>query len=120
MTWPNWFGVRVAIRTLRRSPTFTATAVLTLALGIGGSTAIFSLVDAVLLRPLPYRDPARLVRIWEAKPSEGKNRFDVSAGTFVDWRQRSSSFDDLALFSTEMTPTVLATPNGSLQVHDTA
>src|SRR2546429_301319 len=102
-------------RSLRRSPAFAATAILTLALGIGGSTAIFSLIDAVLIRPLPYGSPERLVRIWEANPQQGKDRFEVSPATFTDWRARSHGFDDLALFAPPDAPTVLATPDGAIQ-----
>ena len=64
------FDVRSALRAFRLSPSFTAAVVATLALGIGATTAIFSMVDAVLFRPLPYRAPERLVRVWEAKPSD--------------------------------------------------
>ena len=114
------FDLRLAWRSLGRSPAFTGTAIATLAIGIGGSTAIFSLVNAVLLRPLPYRAPDRLVRIWEARPAEGKDRFEVSAGTFVDWRTRAHTFDDFALFYEDAHRTVVGTPNGSLQVRDAA
>ena len=115
--------LRYAARSLARNPGFSAVAVLTLALGIGGSTAIFSLVDAVLLRPLPYRDPSRLVRIWEANPAEGKARSEVAAGTFVEWRRRTRTFEELALFSEDVGLTnrsVLATPSGSLIVAGTS
>src|SRR5438128_2017134 len=112
-----WSDLRIAWRTLRRSPTFTATAALTLALGIGGTTAMFSLVNAVLLKPLPYRDPGRLVRVWEANLAEGKDHFDVSPGTFVDWRARAHSFDDLALFNVDKEPTLLMTADGAVQAH---
>src|SRR5262245_12065198 len=84
-----WADLRVACRSLRCSPLFAATAMATLALGIGASSAIFSIVHAVLIRPLPYRDPARLVRIWEANPSAGDERSLVSAANFNDWRTRS-------------------------------
>ena len=64
-----WADLLIAVRSLRRSPLFAGTAVATLALGIGASSAIFTIVYAVLIRPLPYRSPTELVRIWEANPS---------------------------------------------------
>jgi putative ABC transport system permease protein len=114
--------LRLALRSFRRSPAFTTTAVLTLAVGIGGCAAIFSLVDAVLLRPLPYDEPDRLVRIWEANLNESDMRADVSPGTFVDWRARSRTFADIAIFSSSSEESsdigglVIGTPVGSLQV----
>src|ERR1700680_3982818 len=93
--------VRSAVRSFRLSPTFAATALAILALGIGAATAIFSIVDAVILRPLPFRTPERLVRVWESKPSEGKQRFDVATANFVDWQTRAQSFDGLALFDAD-------------------
>lgn len=111
--------LRLAWRSLRRSPVFAATAVLTLGIGIGGSTAIFSIVNAVLLRPLPFQDPARLVRIWESNPAEGKDRVEVAAANFDDWRQRSSTFDDFALYNDFADPVVLGVGDTSIQVRQT-
>ena len=68
------------LRTLSRTPGFTLSAVLTLALGIGANAAVFAVVHAVLLNPLPYRQPDRLVRIWETNPAQGIERGDVSPG----------------------------------------
>src|SRR5215216_6067168 len=85
-----------ALRQLRRSPTFTAVAVLTLGLGIGANTAIYSVVDAVLLKPLPYREPARLVRVlstFDGSPNS------VSPADFADWRAQARSFDGMAAIS---------------------
>src|ERR1700730_15446947 len=110
--------LRLAIRSLRQTPIFTATAILTLAIGIGGTTAIFSVVDAVLLRPLPFRDPARLVRIWESNPAERKEQVEVSADAFLDWQQRSHRFEQLALFSSGAELTLVGTPDGMIQVRE--
>ena len=121
--WLDLLGrdMRHAFRSLSRSPLFSATAVLTLALGIGGSTALFSIVNAVLLRPLPYPDPDRLVRIWESNPAEGNERGLVSAANFADWRSRSRTFDDLALFNVDVeAPIVLGIGDASVQVKQAA
>src|SRR6185503_16943133 len=92
--------VRFALRTLGRSPGFTAAIVLTLSLGIGASTAIFSIVRGVLLRPLPYADPERLVRIWEVSP-RGNDHNVASVGNYVSWREQAKSF---AVMGTHMAP----------------
>ena len=89
--------LKFAIRQLLKNPGFTAVAVLTLALGIGANTAIFSVVDGVLLKPLHYDQPGQLVQVWEA-PSPGK-RNSVSPGVFLDWKQQSVTFDSLAAFN---------------------
>jgi len=87
--------LRYGGRLLRRSPGFTAVAVLTLALGVGANTAIFSVVNAVLLRPLPFREPDRLVRIWETSP-QGFDRNVVNPFNFLAWRERTHSFAQMA------------------------
>ena len=79
--------LRFALRQLLKNPGFTAVAVLTLALGIGATTAIFSVVHAVLLQPLPYPEPDRLVRIHETIPVRGVERVPVSVANYLDWRQ---------------------------------
>jgi putative ABC transport system permease protein len=91
--------VRLAIRRLRRSPGFTAAAVLTLALGIGANSAFFSLADAALLRPLPYPTADRLVMLWESQPTAGKERERVSAANFLDWRRESRALDELTAWA---------------------
>ena len=107
--------LRLAWRSLRRSPAFAATAILTLAIGIGGSTAIFSIVNAVLLRPLPFHDPDRLVRLWESHPADGKEHVEVSAANVDEWRQRTTAFEDLALFDAGTYPIVLGVDGASIQ-----
>src|SRR5579872_926176 len=88
--------LRYAWRSLRRQPTFTAVAVLTLVLGIGLNTAIFSVIKAVLLNPLPYDDPSRLVVVWEQNPDG--NRDLVAPLTFLDWRSGTHALEGLAAF----------------------
>lgn len=84
-----------AVRSLRRTPAFTAAALLTLALGIGATTVIYSLARTVWLRPLPYRDPHRVVRIWEKNSRLDIARFPASVPNFVSWRERSHCFEAL-------------------------
>ena len=92
--------VRFAARTLRRNPGFTIVAVLTLALGIGANTAIFSVVNAVLLRPLPFAHADRLVLIWATNTKSGDTTDVASYPDFEDWRRQSRSFDAMAAFTT--------------------
>jgi putative ABC transport system permease protein len=86
--------LRYGIRGLLKRPGFTAVAILTLALGIGANTAIFSVVNAVVLRPLPYVQPDQLVTLWETMP--GNDRRSVGPGNFVDWRSQNETFQDMA------------------------
>src|SRR5687767_7979072 len=85
-----WQDLRYAFRSLRRTPMVTATAVVTFALGIGANTAVFSVVDAVLLRPLTYDDPERLVVLHETAPRLG--RIPAGAAEFEIWRESAKSF----------------------------
>jgi putative ABC transport system permease protein len=93
-------NLRFALRTLRRNPTFAVTAVGTLALGVSVNTTIFSVVNAVLLQPLPYPDAGRLVLLWTTNPQ--KNAFERSTGylNVQDWRN-TQSFDAMAYFRNE-------------------
>src|SRR4051812_7245659 len=88
--------LRYAVRLLRRTPIFTAAAVSTLALGIGANTAIFSVVKSVLLHPLPYAEPDRLVVVWEDASRFGFARNTPAPGNYNDWRMLNRSFTDLA------------------------
>jgi predicted permease len=87
---------RYALRMLQRSPGFTAVAVLTLALGIGANTAIFSVINSVLLRPLPYHDPAGLVMVWENNSLHPNPHNTVSPPNFLDWQSRNTVFSGMA------------------------
>jgi putative ABC transport system permease protein len=86
--------IRYGIRGLLKRPGFTAVAIITLALGIGANTAIFSVVNAVVLRPLPYAEPERLMTLWETMP--GSDQRSVAPGNFVDWRTQNKTFQDMA------------------------
>ena len=87
--------VRYAARMLRKSPLLSGIAILTIALGIGANTAVFSIVNGVLLSPLPYRDSERLVKVWETLP--GLSQATVSYPDYKDWQERSRVFDGLAV-----------------------
>jgi len=106
-------NVRYALRQLLRSPGYALVAAGTLALGIGANAAIFSLVEAALLRELPFREPARLVALWERSPS-GNARNQVAGRNLVRWRERVKSFESLAGFSSW--PTTLAGADDAVRV----
>jgi putative ABC transport system permease protein len=91
--------LRFALRRLTRAPGFTAAAVICLALGIGANTAIFTVVDAVLLRPLPYHAPGRLVGVWEANAMRQSERNTVSPANYLDWRSDNRVFSGMAAVS---------------------
>ena len=90
--------LRYAVRTLRRSPALAAAAVLTLALAIGANTAIFSAVSAVMLRPLPFADPDRLVMLWESNPDFHWVHEDAAPANVLDWKEQSGAFADVAAY----------------------
>src|SRR5215212_5666430 len=90
--------MRYGFRMLLKRPGFTVVAVLALALGIGASTAIFSVVNAVLLRPLPFDKPERLVMIWGSAPQLGFDVLPPTAPESVDWREQSHVFEQVAAF----------------------
>lgn len=90
--------IRYGIRTLFKNRAFTTVAVVALALGIGANTAIFSVVNAVLLKPLPFEQPDQLVLVWEKRMSLGRLRNVASAPDFVDWRAQNQVFEDMAAF----------------------
>jgi putative ABC transport system permease protein len=94
----TWRDLRYAVRGLRGNPGFAVTAILSLALGIGASVAIFTLADNLLLRPLPYRDPGQLMMVWEVSPS-GNSRNDVSPADYFDWKARDHEFESMAAFA---------------------
>ncbi len=89
--------LRFAIRLLWKSPGFTMVAIVALALGIGANTAIFSVVNSVLLRPLPFRDSGRLAVLWETDPAQGFNRQGPSGPDYLAFRDQNTSFEDMAL-----------------------
>jgi putative ABC transport system permease protein len=91
--------LRHAVRLLLRAPAFTAGAIITLAVGIGANVAVFTFVDAVLFRPLPFVEPDRLVSISETHHETGQDRAGVLPGSFTDWRERSRSFEALAMYA---------------------
>lgn len=89
--------VRFAVRSFLRAPRFTVPAVIALALGIGATSAIFSIVRGVMLKPLPYRDPGRIVAIWESRLDVNRPRNVIASPNFVAWRERSQSFERLGM-----------------------
>jgi putative ABC transport system permease protein len=93
--------LRFGFRMLRKAPGFTMVAVVVLALGIGANTAIFSVVNAVLLRPLPFQDSDRLVQVWHVPPPKsfpGMTRFSVSPANYLDWEKQSHAFESMAIY----------------------
>jgi putative ABC transport system permease protein len=93
--------IRYALRLLRKNPGFAAVAVLTLAIGIGANTAIFSITDAVLLRPLPYPDANRLIRIWQSEPQMGEGHLGAAPPEFAAYRDHTRAYSNLAGYQPE-------------------
>jgi len=98
----NWIAdLRYGFRAVRRSPGFALGTILVLALGIGANTAIFSIVNAALLRPLPYEDASRLMQVWHVPPAKsfpGLTLFSVSPANYLDWQRQSTSFEAMAAY----------------------
>jgi putative ABC transport system permease protein len=93
--------LKFAFRQMLKNPGFTTVAVLTLALGIGANTAIFSVISSVLLRPLPFKDPDRLVTVWERHVKKGYDMNHAGAATFLDWKTQNNVFESMAAFGLE-------------------
>ena len=91
--------IRQIVRRLLLTPGFTVVVLVTLGISIGANSALFSVLNGVVLKPLPYEDADDLVMVWEANPSQGLNQEPTSAATFVDWRDQASSFESLAAYA---------------------
>src|SRR5687767_10943047 len=103
--------LRYAARTLTKQRVFGAAAVLMLALGIGANSAMFALVDAILLRPLPFPNPDRLAQVWEKTPQS--DRSPVAPGNVPDWNQRSATFERIAAYVPNVASMVMANAGGN-------
>ena len=109
-----WHDVRYAVRTLRKSPAFTITATATLALAIGASTVMFSVVNAVLLRPLPYRGPEQLAMLWTEDPTQDLREGRSALWNVGQWQSHSQSFAEMAVF--DAVSTTLTGADGAEQI----
>jgi putative ABC transport system permease protein len=112
----RWLGdfaadVRYGLRSLRRSPVLAGAAILTLALGIGANTAIFSAVNAVILRPLPFFEPDRLLMLWEQNPEKGWYKNIVAPANMLDWKEQVPAFEDVAAWA-DWRPAITLTGEG--------
>src|SRR5215813_2794648 len=90
--------IRFGVRMLLKSPVMTVVALLALTLGIGANTAIFSVVNAVLLRSFPYKDPEQLALVWEKKQGGKTDQNVINLGNFSDWKDQNKVFADMAVF----------------------
>src|SRR5262245_20838543 len=106
--------VRYALRSLRRNPGFAAVAVLTLALGIGANTAVFSVLNAVILRPLPFQSPEPLMLLWTESPRQALREGRSAYGDVEQWRAQSRSFADMAVL--DPVRLTLTSESGSEQI----
>ena len=93
-----WRDLRYAVHTIRKQPGFAAAAILTLALGIGATTAIFSVIYGVLLKPLPFPEPDHLVAMWHTAPELGADKFQQSPATYFTYRDENRVFEDVGLW----------------------
>jgi putative ABC transport system permease protein len=117
----SWQDVRYCVRMLLKNPAFTAVVVLTLALGIGANTAIFSVLNSVLLRPLPYQDSDRLVFLWSDTPKQNTREMGSAYANISDWNNQNQSFEELAFFDpTSVTLTGINDPEQVQSVHASA
>src|SRR5918912_3455220 len=91
--------IRYGFRMLRKTPAFTAVAIVSLALGIGANSAIFSVVNALLIKSLPFSEPERLVLVWGDSRAQGRHRDQVSATDVADWRAQNSVFEAVTTYS---------------------
>ena len=91
--------IRYAVRNLLKRPAFTLVAAITLALGIGANTAIFSSVYALLLKPLPFAELNRVVAVWDSYPGKGVQRNEIAMANYLDWKAQNQSFEQLALYA---------------------
>src|SRR5262245_36012303 len=98
MLYGFWKDLQYVTRTLLRKPGFTVVAILTLTVGIGANTAIFSVVNAVLLRPLPLPEPERLLTFWHAAPAKGLPEVNLNDALYAYYRDRSHSFEKIAAY----------------------
>ncbi len=104
--------LRYGARLLWKSPAFTTVALLTLALGMGAATAIFSVVDTVLLKPLPFRDAERLLVIWEKNPSQNRNKMPVAPANFLAWQTDGHALEQMAAIQDNTRLSLTGGPNG--------
>src|SRR5262245_63985692 len=94
-----WQDLRYGARMLAKNPGFASVAVITLALGVGANSALFSVVNAILLRPFPYGEPERLVVVWETQLSSGMPAMFASPPNYRDWRAQQTVFEEMAAFN---------------------
>ncbi len=93
--------LRYAVRTLSRTPAFTVTAVLVMALGIGANVTLFTVVRSVLLKPLPFREPDRLIQLYEKSPDGRREYSYIAGGMYAAWKKAASSVEQMAIYGTD-------------------